>query len=417
MTFCTRRSPLATLLGVGIVLMATSVAQADPAPPFAALLAEAKARAPRLVVAGAAIDQARGLAQQSRAYPNPTAGVTVENFNGTKGYRGFNQGETTVTIGQPIELWGKRNARIRAGEAGVTSAEAQAAQTVLDYSFDLALNYAQADASARRVKLAEEMRQLANEDLRISKTLVDAGRESQLRMLQAQAAATAASANLEATRAEQADAFSRLSALSGSPAPYTSIQQSLLTRPASPIPNVVPSTNTMPAVIAAEAARAAAYERMQSERTRWQPDVTASVGTRRFAADGSTALIASLSFPIPIWDQNQGNVNASLGELRAAEARLASARLDGEAALRTALFQLSAADARVEAANQAEETSSQSYRLTRTGYESGRLPLIELLNAQRALALARTTLIEAQVARVRAEADLARLQGRTPFSG
>lgn len=173
----------------------------------------------------------------------------------------------------------------------------------------------------------------------------------------------------------------------------------------------------MPAVIAAEAARAAAYERMQSERTRWQPDVTASLGTRRFAADGSTALVASLSFPIPIWDQNQGNVNASLGELRAAEARLASARLDGEAALRTALFQISAADARVEAANQAEETSSQSYRLTRTGYESGRLPLIELLNAQRALALARTTLIEAQVARVRAEADLARLQGRTPFSG
>ena len=82
MNFCTRRSPMATLLGVGIVLVATSVAQADPAPPFAALLAEAKARAPRLVVAGAAIDHARGLAQQSRAYPNPTAGVTVENFNG-----------------------------------------------------------------------------------------------------------------------------------------------------------------------------------------------------------------------------------------------------------------------------------------------------------------------------------------------
>ena len=39
-------------------------------------------------------------------------------------------------------------------------------------------------------------------------------------------------------------------------------------------------------------------------------------------------------------------------------------------------------------------------------------PLVELINARRSLAEARDQTIQAQLARVRAEADLARLQGR-----
>jgi cobalt-zinc-cadmium efflux system outer membrane protein len=61
----------------------------------------------------------------------------------------------------------------------------------------------------------------------------------------------------------------------------------------------------------------------------------------------------------------------------------------------------------------AEET----YRLTRTGYDAGRTPLIELLTARRNLTDAQLRLLDARVARIRAEATLARLSGRIPFGG
>jgi len=69
----------------------------------------------------------------------------------------------------------------------------------------------------------------------------------------------------------------------------------------------------------------------------------------------------------------------------------------------------------VAAAVETEATAAEAYRLTRIAYEAGKSPLVELTNARRALAEARTQTIEAQLQRLRAEAGLARLQGRAPF--
>ncbi|WP_197422428.1 TolC family protein, partial [Phenylobacterium sp. CCH9-H3] len=60
-------------------------------------------------------------------------------------------------------------------------------------------------------------------------------------------------------------------------------------------------------------------------------------------------------------------------------------------------------------------TAEEAYRLTRLGYEGGKLDLVELLNAQRALAEARAQTINAAVERLSAQAGLARLAGATPF--
>ena len=59
-----------------------------------------------------------------------------------------------------------------------------------------------------------------------------------------------------------------------------------------------------------------------------------------------------------------------------------------------------------------EGTAVEAFRLTQIAYEGGKSPLLELINARRSLAEARAQTIEAQLARLRAEAGLARLQGR-----
>ena len=70
------------------------------------------------------------------------------------------------------------------------------------------------------------------------------------------------------------------------------------------------------------------------------------------------------------------------------------------------------ATASVGGAVEAEATAAEAFRLTRIAYEGGKSPLLELINARQSLAEARAQTIEAQLARLRAEAGLARLQGR-----
>lgn len=126
-------------------------------------------------------------------------------------------------------------------------------------------------------------------------------------------------------------------------------------------------------------------------------------------------MVGGLSFPIPIFDSNRGNISAVQAELGAATARMAQARHDAEADARAAIARARAALARIASARDAERTAEQAYRLTRAGYEGGKLAFIEVLNSSRALAEARAATIDARLERLNAEAALARLQGTVPF--
>ncbi|MBP7703709.1 MAG: TolC family protein [Caulobacter sp.] len=414
MTFIMRgRLRYAAVSAVALLGALASVggAAAEPAPAFRDLLAQTQANAPTLAEASAGVRQAEGLARQAGARPNPTAELTVENFNGSGPYSGTGNAETTLSIGQPFELGGKREARVAAGRAALEAARARQAQTRADFAATLADAYAQAEAAERRVSLAEEAVTLSDETLRASRALVEAGKEAEVRALQAQASLTAARASLDEARLERARAYARLTALSGSPVLFSALTESLLTT-ARPAPAGDIDVLATPAVITAQAEREAAARRVRIEKTRAIPDVTVSAGFRQFSGDDSSALIAGISIPIPVLDQNRGNITAAQGELQAAEARLNAARLDTEADIRTARFQMDAAQSRVSAATEGEASAVEAYRLTRIAYESGKAPLAELITARRALAEARTQTIEAELARVRAEADLARLQGR-----
>ncbi|HTI67001.1 MAG TPA: TolC family protein [Caulobacteraceae bacterium] len=411
----TRRWPRLAAVGLttGVLAICTHT-RADPAPPYRDLLRQAQTTSPRLAEGEAGIRRAEGLADQAAVRPNPTAGLLVESFGGSGPRSGLSGSETTLQVDQPFELGGKRPARIAVGRADVAAARARQVQVQADFAFDLADAYARAEAAERRLALAVEALDLAEEDARVARALVEAGREADLRSVQVQAAASSARADIEQRRAEREGALARLTALSGSPVPLTSIPDGLLDRAPSGAPPVADVLST-PAYLAAQAEREAAARRVRLERTRAAPDLTASFGVRRFGDDRSTAFVAGISAPLPIFDRNRGATAAARAELDAAEARLTAARLDAEASLRADAAQTQAAASRVTAARQAEQAADEAYRLTRLGYEGGKLSQLEVLNARRTLAESRARTLDAQLDRLTAEAALARLQGRTPF--
>ncbi len=410
-----RGRPWAVWLGASAIALSAGGALAEPAPPFRELLRQAQTSAPRLAESRAEVARVQGLARQAGARPNPTVGVEIENFSGSAPYRGRDLAEATASIEQTLELGGKRGARVAAGRAEVDAARRRAAEAALQFAGDLAAAYAGAEAADRRLALATEALQLAEDDARVATALVEAGREADLRRVQARAAVQAARAGVDEARAARATAFGGLTTLAGAPAPITSIAVSLLDQASQPVPTTPPDPLASPTYLAAQAEREAAARRIRIERLRAVPDLSVSVGVRRFEEEDATALVAGLSAPFPLFDRNRGNIDAAQAELAAAEARLQTARLEAEAESRSGLARLEAAAARLAAAREAEVTAEEAYRLTRLGYEGGKLDLVEVLNARRALAEAHAQAVDAALERLSAQTALARLQGRAPF--
>lgn len=403
-------------LAAGCVMVAVATALAgpawaDPAPAFEILLQQVGA-SPTTVEADALRDAAEARVRQARVWPNPTLALDVENAFGNGPFQGFGNAETTLGVTQDLELWGRRGARVDAARAEAGTAALRRDLAVVDAAGRLALVYAEAEAAERRFDLAEEALSVTLADARAALTLVEEGREPMVRALQGESEAATARAALDEARAERDAAFARLTAVAMLPTPVTAIEASLIDQ----VPPVaLASDGATPVVRVAEAERDAAERRIAIERIQSRPDVSASVGVRRYEAEDATALTLGLSLPLPLFDRNRGNIDAAQAEFRAAEARLLNARQEAQADRDAAKARLSASASRVSATDAGVTAAQEAYRLSRIGFDAGRISQLELRSSRGALILARNTAVDARLARVRAEIDLARLQGRAPF--
>jgi cobalt-zinc-cadmium efflux system outer membrane protein len=407
-----RRQRTITLTGLLAGLFAASQAWAQTAPPFAQLLNQARTTW-RVTALDADVARARGLAEQDRARPNPVLNVYAENFAGDSIHNAGNQEQITGQIDLPIELGGKRSARIAAGEASIVAAQARSRDGRLLYATELARAYAGAEIADCRIHLAEDEVEEATADLKAARALADAGKEARLRQVQAETEVASTEADLETAKAQKVAALARLSALAGSPVPYTGVGESLLGRmnakPASgPIDPMQATT-----VKVAEAEREAAARAVTVQQRLAIPNVTAIVGVRQLRVASGPAIVAGVGIPLPLFDRNRGNIAAAKAELQGADARAAVARLEAEANSRAALVLVEAADRKAEAAQRTMATANEGYRLAQIAYQAGKSPLIELLAARHNLGVARGVILDADTARLDARLNLARLQGLT----
>jgi cobalt-zinc-cadmium efflux system outer membrane protein len=394
---------------------ASTTAAAEALPPFPELLRQSEKLSPRLIENEANLQAAQGLARQSAALPNPTISYQSENFGGSNNFSRMSPVQNTISLSETLEIGGKRRARIAAEAANVQAAEAGFEGARADFARDLATAYASCEVAGLRVQLLQEELTRASEDERAARLLVEAGRESDLRAIQAHAAVANTDADLESARADLTEALIRVGMLAGTSQPYSDVRP-LLLRSADTL--VLPAEelpSQTPVLRAAEAQRDAAARRVEMERKRPISDVIVSVGTRRLPGLDATALVAGVAVPLPIFDRNRGAIAAQLSQLHAADARLDAVRLELQGNWRAAFAQARAAALRLKASNESEAAAREAYRLGRIGYDAGRTPLIELLGIRRTLSEAQLRSAEARFARVRAQITLSHLAGHIPF--
>ncbi len=367
-------------------------------------IAEAEARSPAITAAEAGVAASRARLVQAGFRPNPELSVEVENFLGTGEVSGFHGAELTVGVSQRLDLGGRRASRRAAAQAAITVSELRLAIARADLGLGVRGQFATALAARDRLRLTIENEERARELARIASILVDAGREPPLRALRARTALTQATTARRVAEVEEAAARRTLASLFGVDTPPASVAGSLA---------AVPPADAAPAqsleVRLAEAELVLAQANLSQEMAARRLDPAVGLGIRRLQATQDQAFVAGFSMPLPFRDRNQGNVAAAQANIIAAEAQRAGALAFASVRINNARANLQAADARLVTVEQASiPEASEALRLAQLSYQAGKIELLELLDAQNALAAVQNEAVEARATRAQAVAELVR---------
>lgn len=405
---------------VAAALCATQVAAQDAPPTTAPLtldqaLAAARETSPALEAASADLRASSAARTVAGLRPNPSLQAETENVTGSGPYRGFDSAETTVGFALPIELGGKRSARIGVAEAQGASARVDAAIAEADLTLRVTQAFVAAVAAERRVGVAREQARIAAEAFRAASVRIRAGRASPIE--EQRADVLRINAEAAAARAERDAAVARdtLARLIGRPV-TAGLDLAWFDRIDGYGPGVRTNVDGTLALAAADAEVTTADAQVRLARSQRMPDVTLSAGARRLEATNDTAAVFGVSVPLPLFNNGSAGVAQARAERDRADARRRMVRIDAEQAIASAEAEVAnaAADAR-NATGPALAAAVEAARIARIGYREGKFSQLDLLDAERTLSETRAAAIDAITAWHDARARLQRLTSAVPM--
>jgi len=354
------------------------------------LFAIAEERHPRLAAARASIGAAGGRAWQATLPPNPSVEIESENVRPSNG--GLGVSDTTVSLSQPIVTGQRRQAAAAAGQADI--ARQRLAVEEIRREIHARIRRVAAEITFDRAAIAhyERLIEVASETLRIAEARLEAGAAPETEAIRARVEVNSITLALQRLRGSLAVAAEELKTSLGGVAldidrlPVSTLQRdpARSLRPLDEIDAAVRGAH--PAILAARWAIESARRQVDVEKSLSRPDWTARFGVGVSHADDEGFVEGGLSAPLTIFDRNQGRILAARFEVirwsREAEAiendiagSLAQAYRRWESA-RAGLIAFEA---------QILSGAQQAYDQTVIGYEAGRLPLLDVLDAQRTL--------------------------------
>jgi len=315
--------------------------------------------------------------------PNPTATFLAEQFGGASD---ASQTQYTFSVGQPLELGGKRQRRIDSARAATRVTGYELDDVRRQIIFQVKKSFTDALAGRESVALAEQNLQALDDLERIQRFRAERGDISELELLRIQVqrfaferdaadarqALRAAKIALRATVgpdriAEDFDLVGDLAFKDAAPSQSDLYRRALANRPD---------------LRAAEAARekAGADTRLARANAWW--DVTPQVEYQRIGPDNTIGF--GISVPIRIFDRNQGEIARTRAEAQRVEAAREALAIQALSEVDTALAALRTdqqklillRDTYLPKAKQARDTMEFAYR-------RGGVSLLDYLDAQR----------------------------------
>ena len=350
--------------------------------------------------------------------PNPELVAETENVVGTGPYRGFRSAETTIGVAVPLELGGKRSARVAVAGAQLTRAQVGAAVARADLILLVTQQYTEAVAAEQRLGIARGQLQLAEEASRVAHVRIVAGVASPIELQRAEVLRINAQTALDNAVRSAALARENLGRLSGRSLPNERLDSGWFeTIATQPLPGGTDPEGTL-SVAAATADATVATAQLRLARAQRVPDVTVSASARRFSESSDTAAVFGVSVPIPLFNNGSAAVAQARALQDAATAQRRLAVSEAERSIAAARIEVAnAADTARGAGGPALAAATEAARIVRVGYAAGRFSQLELLDAERTLAQTRGEWVNALAAYHDAKARLERLLTSAPAPG
>ena len=422
------RKPMSLALGlamlVGVGANAQQVAP-NSAPPvgvayskqamkpltLGAALQAALDNSPNLSAARREIEAAQGALTQAGVYQNPSLDLEVEDLR--SGMR-----STTVTWSQPLELGGKRSARVAVAERSLESIRVKSEATEGQLKADVTAAFLSALLSQERVRLAQESLSIARSGSQAASKRVQAGKVSPLEETRSKVAEANVRLELVQAQGELAAQLQELRALLAGGVPFDTLDGNALLLPNLPPIDVLQArVENSPTMRQARLETSRLSALADLEQAKRKPDIAVNLGMRRSQQDGRSMAIVGVSIPLPVFDTNRGNIIQSLrlrdkseDDARALELRLRADLAIARQRMEIASQEVAAVSAEIlPSAQLAFDSAAQ-------GFELGKFEYLDVLDAQRTLLQARSQYLRSLGESHRAAADVARLLGNNTLN-
>jgi cobalt-zinc-cadmium efflux system outer membrane protein len=412
-----QRSPLIAaitlLLGLAPSARAQAAAVAQPLLTLRALLDSVRANHPAVRAADSRVRAAEGSRVTAKVLVNPILGYQVDQtpFPGGRPLPGMER-EAMTTATFPLEFFYQRGPRITRANADVRAAEADANVARQRIGLDAAAAYYRAGLAQIQAATTHDLLGWLDTLVAYNRSRVNEGVAAEADLIRTELERDRVASEASMQDAEVAQAHAALGAyVSDSRGsgllPSIAVGEMPLPLPASASvstgaappradrasPSAL-SIDSRPDVRAARERLAASTAAVAGERSMLVRQLGATVGTMQTGRTRS--MIAGVSLPLPLFDQNRGEIQRANAERDAAAFELAAQERTATADLRGARDAAVILTERASRLARQDSTSflaraEESRRITLGAYREGAVPLFQVIDAARSWAEARMT--------------------------
>lgn len=369
---------------------------------------------PELRSATHSVEITEGARVQAGVRPNPELALLRE------GTSSRSNRSDTYQLSLPIELGGKRGARIKLAEQDQVLARGDVNVTAAELRANVTAAYLEALTMQEHVVLAKESFSLASKSTNAAGRRVAAGKISPLEQTRSSVAEASARLELSQAVADATLARRRLASFWGSTQPEerTLVTPDINLTVIPSLPELQSRLNASPQIQRARAQIAREEASFNLAKSDQVPDLTLTFGKKKDFQTNVSQTVVGMAIPLPFFNRNQGNLLSAMRRVDKAKTDAEIAYLNATQALADAHQRASIAQEQIESMRSEILPAAQSaFNAAVTGFELGKFGFIDVLDAQRTLFQSRAQYLSALSARYRSLADLERYISVEPIVG
>ncbi|MDY6863175.1 MAG: TolC family protein [Thermodesulfobacteriota bacterium] len=362
--------------------------------------------------------KAKGRILQAGLLPNPKVSLEIENFEGSDDFRDFESAEKTLILSQDIQLGDKRGKRKKIAklEEDLISWDINALR--LDIIKEVSQAFFDVLGAQDILKLNIELTQLAEKVHHIVREKVHAGKITPLEEIKAKANLMTQEIQLNRAKKDFISAKNELAATWGSKnLSFKNVEGNLeLLAPLLPLKELKKGILQNPDMARWKSEKKHRQALVDAEKSKKYPDLEIAGGIRKFEETDDYVYVMGFSFPLMVFDRNQGTIMEALQSLSQVEREKFATEISLIKELNTVYQEATTAFNEATALkNNILPGMKKVFISMQEGFHYGKFSYLEVLDAQRSFFESKKRYLESLVLFHKASVEIERLVGDHQF--